>query len=181
METRHDATLNMFCTAIAMKEKKRSLYEDAMKNCPDQVGVETFRMLLTSEDEHLGRIREAYEDMKKGKATLDACRLHEFDSMGKRDYLRKVAKEYGKISKACLDDVAAIETGIDLENASISFFEEEHKRATDPAEKALLDRLIEEERGHFILLNDLKTYYVDPGSWFLEKSGARLDGAGEYA
>lgn len=181
METRHDATLDMFCTAIAMKEKKRSLYEEAMKNCPDRVGVETFRMLLNSEAEHLARIREVYEDMQKGKPALDACRLHDFDSAGKMIYLREVAKQHGKISEACLDDVAAIETGIDLENASIRFFEEERKRATDPAEKTLLDRLIEEERGHFIVLNDLKTYYVDPGSWFLEKSGARLDGAGPSA
>ena len=181
METSHDATLNMFCTAMAMKEKKRSLYQEAMKNCPDPVGIETFRMLLNSEEEHLQRIREVYEDLKKGKAAIDTCRLHDFDSAGKRDYLRKLAKEQRKISTACLDDVAAIETGIDLENASIGFFEEERKRAVDPAEKTLLDRLIEEERGHFIVLNDLKTYYIDPGSWFLEKSGARLDGGGEYA
>jgi rubrerythrin len=178
MDAKYDAMLDMFCTAVQMKEKKRALYEEAMKNCPDQVGIETFRMLWNSEDEHLQNIRAVYEDLKKGKVSLEACRLHEFDSKEKKDYLRKLAREHGKISKACLDDVAAIETGIDLENASIGFFVEQQKRATDPAEKELLNRLIEGEREHFIVLNDLKMYYVDPSSWFLEKSGARLDGAG---
>lgn len=178
MEKKFDATLDMFCTAVAMKEKKKALYENAMKSCPDQVGIETFRMLMSSEDDHLKRIQAVYEDLKKGKVALDACSFHSMESGSKKAYLRKVAQEHGKVPKACLDDVAAIETGLGLENASITFFEGERQRAADPKEKELLDRLVEEEREHFILLNDLKMYYVDPSSWFLEKSGARLDGAG---
>lgn len=181
MQANYEPTLEMFCTAVAMKEKKKALYEKAMKNCPDRVSVETFQMLWSSEDEHLRRIQEVYEDLKQGKVSLDVCRFVDFDSKEKKGYLRKVAKQHGKIPKACLDDVTAIEAGIDLENAAISFFEEERKRAADPAEIQLLDRLIQEEREHFMVLNDLKTYYVDPSSWFLEKSGARLDGGGPAA
>ncbi len=41
-------SMEMFCTALEMKERKKKLYEDAMKACPDQVGIETFRMLKKS-------------------------------------------------------------------------------------------------------------------------------------
>ena len=171
-------TLDTFCTAIEMKERKRALYEDAMKACPDNVGMETFKMLKDSEADHLMRIQEVYEELKKGKVSADACRFHSFETENKKVLLRKVATERGKVPKACLDDVAAIEIGIKLENASIEYFEKQLKQATDPIEREFLQRMIAEEREHHILLADLKFYYVDTGNWFLEKGRQRLDGAG---
>jgi hypothetical protein len=41
--------------------------------------------------------------------------------------------------------------------------------------------MIKEEKEHFVLLADLKFYYTDPENWFMEKSRARLDGAGGVA
>lgn len=172
-------TLDTFCTAMEMKESKRALYENAMKTCPDQVGIETFRMLRDSEADHLKRIREVQEELQKGKVSADACRFHSFDTGNKKVLLRKVAAERGKLPKACLDDVAAIETGIKLENASIEYFEKQLKQAAEPIEREFLQRMIEEEREHHILLADLKFYYEDTGNWFLEKGRQTLDGAGE--
>jgi rubrerythrin len=65
-----------------------------------------------------------------------------------------------------------------LENASIQFFQSQLDVSTDPVEREFLENMIKEEREHFVLLADLKYYYTDPESWFMEKSGARLDGAG---
>jgi rubrerythrin len=174
-------TLDTFCTAIEMKERKRALYEKAMKACPDNVGIETFRMLKDSEADHLKQIQEVYEELKKGKVSPDACRFHNFDTKDKKVLLRKVATERGKIPRGCLDDVAAIETGIKLENASIEYFQKQLKLATDPIEHEFLERMIAEEREHHILLADLKFYYVDTENWFLEKGGQILDGAGAGA
>jgi rubrerythrin len=178
MMDKHEAAMEMFCTALDMKEKKKALYEDAMKTCPDQVGIETFRMLKEAEDEHLKRITELYDEVKKGKDWANVCKLHDFDSEDRQDVLRRIAKEHSQVPKACVDDVVAIETGMKLENASIEFFEKQSAKATDHAEQEFLDRMIAEEREHYILLADLKYYYLDPQAWFMEKSRARLDGAG---
>jgi len=173
--------IDTFCTARELKEKKRALYEAAMKTCPDPVGIETFRMLRDSESDHLKRIEEAYEELKKGKVSEDACRFHSFDTKDKKELLRKVAAQRGKTPKACLDDVAAIETGIGLENASMEYFEKQLKKAGDPLEREFLQRMIAEERKHYILLADLKFYYEDNENWFLEKGRQVLDGAGAAA
>ncbi len=180
MGTKQDKTLDLFCAAIAIKEKKKSLYEEAMKNCPDPVGIETFRMLMTAEEEHLRQISTVYEEVKKGKASADACQLHEFEAEAKKALLRRIAKEKGKMPKACLDDVAAIETGLALENEAITFFQGHIGGDTDPQEREFLERMIAGEREHHILLADLKFYYVDTENWFLEKGRQRLDGAGEF-
>jgi rubrerythrin len=173
-----DEALDMFCTAIEMKEKKRALYEEAMKACPDQVGIETFQMLKDAEMDHLKRIQDLYEELRDGKDWEATCRFHEFHSEDKQALLRKIAEEHGKIPKACVDDLVAIETGLQLENASVSFFEDRLKIATNAAEREFLECMVAEEREHYILLADLKYYYADPESWFMEKSRARLDGAG---
>jgi len=181
MSNERDEALEMFCTAIEMKEKKRALYEEAMKACPDQVGIETFHMLKDAESEHLKRIQELYKELRDGKDWVATCQLHEFHSEDKQAVLRRIAEEHGKIPKACVDDVVAIETGLQLENASISFFENRLENATRDIEREFLERMIAEEREHYILLADLKYYYVDTEAWFMEKSRVRLDGAGGMA
>jgi rubrerythrin len=174
-----DKTLDMFCVAMAIKEKKRSLYDEAMKSCPDPVGIETFRMLKAAEEEHLGRINSVYQEAKEGAIAADACQFHEFKTEDKKAFLRRIAEEQGRIPKACLDDVAAIETGLALENEAITFFDKQYAGATDSLERDFLERMIAEERQHLIMLADLKFYYVDTENWFLEKGRQRLDGAGE--
>ena len=181
MSNERDEALDMFCTAIEMKEKKRALYEEAMKACPDQVGIETFHMLRDAEIDHLKRIQELYDELRGGKDWGATCQFHEFHSEDKQAVLRKIAEEHGKIPKACVDDVVAIETGQQLENASITFFDNRLKKATRDTEREFLERMIAEEREHFILLADLKYYYIDPEAWFMEKGRARLDGAGGMA
>ena len=173
-----DKTVDIFCAAIALKERKKSLYEEAMKSCPDAVGVETFRMLKAAEDGHLERIKEAYEEAKKGKVSADTCQFHEFGTDSKKTFLRRIAGERGRIRKACLDDVTAVETGLGLENEAIEFFGKHLAVATDPVERDFLDRMMVEERQHHALLADLKFYYEDTENWFLEKGHQILDGAG---
>jgi rubrerythrin len=170
--------LDTFCAAVEMKEKKRVLYDEAMKACPDQVGVETFRMLRDSEVEQLKKLQQTYEELKKGKASADACTFQALDGEEGKSALRKLAAQGEKMPKACLDDVAAIETGMKLEDASIQYFTQRLDKATDPLERKFLTRMIREEREHYIVLADLKFYYVDPEHWFMEKAGDRLDGAG---
>jgi rubrerythrin len=178
MAMQTDKSMEMFCTVLEMKEKKRALYQDAMQTCPDQVGVETFRMLRDAEAEHLSSIQKIYEEIKQGKVWVEACAYHPIEDDEKKAILRKIAEQHGKMPRACLDDVVAIETGMHLENASVSFFEQQLQRQLDPTEREFVDRMIEEENAHYVLLADLKYYYTDPQSWFMEKSRARLDGAG---
>jgi rubrerythrin len=178
MMDRNEGLLEMFCTARSMKERKKALYEEAMKTCPDQVGIETFRMLRDAEDDHLKRITELYEQMKQGKDWVAACKLVSFESEDKQELLRRIAKEQEKVPKACVDDVVAIQTGMELENASIAFFEKRLPMASSHVEREFIDQVVAEEREHYILLADLRYYYADPESWFMEKGRARLDGAG---
>jgi len=178
MDKEHSQMLDLFCTAIALKEKMLSLYEEAMQSCADPVGIETFRLLRNAEDEPLQRITAIHDLSKEGKLAADACRLPEFEGEEKKGLLKRLFEEQGRVRKACLDDVAAIETGLTLENEAITIFTKQLEGATEPLLRAFLDRMIAGEREHYLLLADLKFYYVDTESWLLEKGRQELDGAG---
>ena len=169
--------LEIMCTVVEMKEKMQALYAEAAGKCGDRVGVETFEMLRETEQQHLNKLNEMYADLSKGEGSLDACRFYDFDVPGREEVLKKLKQKRENISNACLDDVAAIESGMDLENKGIEFFQARLKEAVDPATREFLTEMIAEERSHYITLADLKFYYTDTSHWLMEKSKAGLDGA----
>ena len=149
-----------------------------MKACSDPVGVETFKMLHDAETQHMDEIQKVYEKLKKGKVAPDACRLNSVKGADRNALMREIKSETPNMTKACIDDVAAIDAGLRMENAGLQFYNKELERAVDPLEREFLNRIIEEEGEHYKALADLRFYYVDPANWFMEKNHTSLDGAG---
>ncbi len=171
--------MELMCAAVDIKEKMRVLYAEAAGKCSDEVGSSTFKMLEELEQAHLERLREMNEEASKGGGvSFDSCRFYDFDTTDRKEIIRKIAKQRKTVARACLDDVAAIESGMELENKSIAFFIEQLKKSPEPSTREFLNYLIAEEREHYIVLADLKFYYIDPEHWFMEKGRAELDGAG---
>lgn len=177
MKANGSGLLELMCTAVEIKEKMKALYADAAGKCSDPVGTETFEMLRDMEQKHLDRLNAMYADLAKGSSDLDACRFYDFEALGRSEVIHQLKQKRETISKACLDDVAAIESGMELENRGIEFFLSRLKEAAEPIEREFLNHMLAEERSHYILLADLRFYYIDTGHWFMEKAKTGLDGA----
>ena len=177
-EPKNAKLMEMMCAALEIKDKMKSLYNEAAGKCSDDVGIQTFRMLHEMEQENLNRINGIYTEMTKSQVDVDSCRFYDFDTGDKKEVLKRIAREKKFAGKACLDDVAAIESGMELENKSINFFADNLKQAATSIEREFLNHMIAEERSHYIILSDLRFYYVDPGHWLMEKGRTGLDGAG---
>jgi len=87
----------------------------------------------------------------------------------------RITKLSGQI-KPESGDLEAIEIGLDMEQGSINFYEEQLKNAVDSQERDFLDLMIREERGHFVALKDLKLFFTNPESWYYEKERQHVDG-----
>jgi rubrerythrin len=177
-EAKNAKLMEIMCAALEIKEKMKTLYLEAAGKCSDDVGIETFRMLRKMEQEHLDRMNGIHTELTKRKVDVDSCRFYDFDAADKKEVLKRIAGERKFAGKACLDDVAAIESGMELENKSNNFFTDHLKPATTSIEREFLNYMIAEERSHYIILSDLRFYYVDPGHWLMEKGRTSLDGAG---
>ncbi|MDR3570532.1 MAG: ferritin family protein [Syntrophobacteraceae bacterium] len=169
--------LDIMCAALEIKDKMKSFYSDAAGGCGDRVGAETFQMLRDMEQKHIERLQQIYADLSKGGPDLDACRFYDIEAPDRAEVMRKLKQKRETVSEACMFDVVAIEGGMELENKGIEMFEAWLKKASAPSEREFLNHMIAEERSHYILLADLKFYYVDTEHWFMEKSKAGLDGA----
>lgn len=178
MKEENTGLLGIMCTTVELKEKMKDLYSRAAENCSDKVGAQTFDMLREMEQAHLERLREIYSEMSKSGAEIDSCRFYDFGALRGSEIMKKIGRRRETLSKACLDDVAAIESGMELENKSIDFFLDQLKTAANPIEREFLNHMIAEERAHYIVLADLRFYYVDTEHWFMEKGRTELDGAG---
>ncbi len=171
--------MELMCAAVDIKEKMRALYAEAAGKCSDEVGSGTFKMLEELEKAHLDRLRKISEGASGGgEVSFDSCRFYDFETPDRKEVIRRIAGQRKTVSRACLDDIAAIESGMELENKSIEFFIAQLKKAPEPATREFLNYLIAEEREHYIVLADLKFYYIDPEHWFMEKGRTELDGAG---
>lgn len=183
MANGREEALDMFCTALEMKRKKQDLYDKSMKGCGDEVGKETFRLLRDAEREHGKQLQAVHDEMKKGSDWADACRYypesHDELISSFRDLAARHAEEVDV--EACRSDIGAIETGMELEDKCVRFFQDKLKTASGELERRFLENMVSEEREHYRTLADLKYYYTDPQGWMMEKSGARLDGAGGAA
>ncbi len=177
MKANGSGLLEIMCTAVEIKEKMKAFYADAAGKCVDRVGTDTFEMLRDMEQKHLDRLNAIYADLTKGSGDLDACRFYDFEATGSSQVMEKLKQKRETVSKACLDDVAAIESGMELENKGIEFFLARLKDAGEPIEREFLNHMVAEERSHYILLADLKFYYIDTEHWLMEKAKTGLDGA----
>jgi rubrerythrin len=169
--------VEIMCAALDIKEKMKSFYSDAAGKCGDPVGAETFQMLKDMEQKHIERLQEIYADLSQGGSNSDACRFYDIEAPDRGVVLKKLKQKRETLSEACLFDVAAIESGMELENKGIEMYETWLKKASASAEREFLNHMIAEERSHYILLADLRFYYVDTEHWLMEKSKAGLDGA----
>ena len=95
-----------------------------------------------------------------------------FDGM-KSDMMKKV--------KASADELDAFKIAIKMEQESVEFYKNALKKTTTDKEKALLERLIQEEKEHYEIFSNTYQFLANTGSWFLWEERAILDGGTPWA
>ena len=169
-------SMDMLSAALDMEEKGEAFYEKAVTTCRNPQCKEIFSALMKDEVIHSGRIKQIHDTLTSKKCWTkdwESFKAHSNDL--EMLFQNLAAKEREKI-KAETTDLEAVDIGLDLESASIKFYQENRARATDPIESAFLDQMILEEKGHFKALNDTRYFLTDPQGWFMEKERAGLDG-----
>jgi rubrerythrin len=177
MVTSSDRSLQMLATALEKEKKGREFYKDAAERCANELGKEMFRTLMAEEGIHIMRIREIYQALEGSKAWSDQWKAHKIRSGDLEKLIIQRVRILGPRVKAETGDMEAVKIGIEMEQGAISFYDEQLLKATDPLEREFIQCMVAEERGHFAALEDVKLYFENPQSWFVEKEHHVLDGA----
>jgi len=170
-------SLQMLATALEKEEKGWEFYRDAAARCANELGKEMFRTLMAEEGIHIKRIKEIYRALEGGQVWSDQWKSQKIRSGDLERLITQRIKTLGPRVKSETEDLEAVKIGIEMEQGSIRFYEEQLVKATDPMEREFVQCMIAEERGHYTALEDLKLYFENPESWFVEKEHHGLDGA----
>ena len=170
----HERMYKWVCKALEMEEKGYEFYDKAARECPDSLGSEIFSMLRDDEIRHKERIKDLADALKQGGDWESVCRLD--DDFGDAHQLfSRIANQ--KKAAACGDRPAALDTGVEFELSLVDFYERALAEATENKEKEFLQKMIQEEKAHYVLLSDMGYFYEDPEAWNREQGRGGLDGA----
>lgn len=175
MTVQADAARAMLGAALEMEKKGGEYYVKAARECENELGRKIFEMLADYETEHIRRIEEIWSAL--GRGASQAPWESGEDGPDLAGVFRRLAADHAATIQAAPGDVEALNVGLDFESASVRFYGEHLKRASDARERAFLERMVMEERGHLRLLADMRYFYADPEGWFMEKERPTLDGA----
>ncbi|MDD3367175.1 MAG: ferritin family protein [Sphaerochaetaceae bacterium] len=147
--------MELFDIAIKLETEGAAFYRDLAAKTNSQGFKAIFTMLAEDEDRH--------------KATFEAMKAHTEVQPSTTDASVRAAQIFKKFSK---DDflqeesqLSLYEQALEIELKSIEFYTEQHELIPDTKQKRILSKIIEEERRHYDLIDDIIVMVERPERW----------------
>lgn len=153
-----DAPRDMLCRALDMEQKARDFYDNARGNCPSQLGRAVFDLLAEDKTRLAARLTAIHAALNQGQTWERACVMDE-DDTGVTSVFNELAARHGGETQVCKLELDLLLKAQEVESSCLKFLEDQLRAASDPGVRAFLQRAMEEERGHFVLLSDMRLHY----------------------
>jgi rubrerythrin len=150
--------------SIQLELNGKSFFEKVADKTHNELGKKMFLKLANDEAQHLKVFSDIFtkmvgEDWKKHlgdlKSRKDAPMI---------DALAKKVESAGKESRA--SELEAISIAMDLERNAIDFFCNAAQKTTDETAREIFNKIADEERLHYDLLQAQYDYLSNSGYWF---------------
>jgi rubrerythrin len=162
--------------AIKFEDDGRKFFLDASKKTKHRYGQLMFQSIADAELEHIERIQEVYDCLTRTGDWPDRPSL--FTPKGPLKNIFEGAREQlDQNVKVETDDIDAVTMAREYEEKGLWFYQDLADRAEALIEKKFYHQLAYEERGHLLIFQDMREYYIDPVHWFSEKEKLHWDGA----
>jgi len=157
--------------AIKLEVNGQKFFLHAEEITQHELGKKMFRRLADEEVKHLETFSRIFSDILGGKDWKKHIRPAEFQE--KSDLIERlkesVKKEEGK------GEVEAIRLGMELEERAIQLFQKAADDVDDPLAKEMFQKICEEEKFHYDLLQAQYDSVTHSGFW-LDSAEFQMDG-----
>ena len=163
--------VNVVKEAIKLEINGRAFFNHAAEVTHNELGKKMFLRLAQDEIRHLASFAQLFSVVIGGeewKKFVDQEKLK-----GESPLIEELKSRVKKEKRA--SELEAISIGMELERKAIDFFEKSAKETTDPQAKEIFDRICEEERLHYELLQAQYDSVTNSGFW-LDVAEFRMDG-----
>ncbi|UCD05116.1 MAG: ferritin family protein [candidate division WOR-3 bacterium] len=150
--------------SIRLELNGQSFFEKVADKTHNELGKKMFLKLANDEAQHLKVFSDIFTEMvgEGWKKQLDDMESKKDASM--IDALAKKVESAGKESRA--SELEAISIAMDLERNAIDFFSKAAKKTTDEKARDIFNRIANEEKLHYDLLQAQHDYLSNSGFWF---------------
>jgi rubrerythrin len=153
-------------TAIQIEKDGLAFYTEATKQTDDPNGRKMFQSLAKDEAAHLRLFEDARQSLlERGNwlspeevAAISPKRLDRPPIFPTGDEI--------KVIEVPKRELVALQRGIQAEKDSIAFYSQERDKADDPDAMAMYAYLVEQEEGHYTILQGEYDYLTRTGFWF---------------
>jgi rubrerythrin len=157
--------------AIKLEINGKAVFDHAAEVTHNELGKKMFKRLAEDETKHLHTFSELFSQVMGGEEWKKSVDEEELKS--RSSLIEELAPRMKKEGRA--GEIEAIRIGMELEKKAIDFFEKSAKEATDPKAKEIFDKICEEERSHYDLLQAEYDSVTNSGFW-LDIAEFRMDG-----
>jgi len=166
-----DRTAQAMKTAIEMEKSGHRFFTEASNKVKHEVGRKLFSRLAAEEIEHMRTFEKIFNEVSGGadwkeamKAVPPAKKVPYFDEARKEFKVEDMSVELDYLKKA-----------LDLERDAMQFFEKAIQDAESPEAKQIFKRILDEEQGHYDLIQSEIDSINGNGFWF-DVTEFRMDG-----
>jgi len=156
---------------LAMKMEKDAItfYSEAARKTKYPAGKKMFDMITEDEKRHLEMISQIIKGLNVSHKDVSPTKNVKtvFESM-KSEMMKKV--------EASADELEAFKVAMKMEQEGMDFYKKTLAGAKKEKEKALLERLIQEEQQHYAIFANTYQFLADTGNWFLWEERGIVEG-----
>ncbi len=156
---------------IAMKMETDSIkfYTEAAEKTVYPVGKKMFLTITEDEKRHLEMVSQIIKGLQIAPQDVSPMKRVKtvFESM-KGQMMKKV--------EASKDEMEAFKIAMQMEKEGEAFYQKSLVAAKTDKEKALFQRLIEEERQHYAIFSNTYFHLSNTGSWFMWEERSIVEG-----
>lgn len=161
--------MNAIEISIKMETDAIAYYSEAAARTEHPVGKKMFLSIIEDEKRHLKML----EDIFKG---LD-IKIQDVSPLENvRTVFEKHRDEMSERVPATTNEMEALKEAMNMEKEGIEFYTKAAKEAKTDKEKALFERLAQEEKQHYQVFANTHFFMSDTGSWFMWEEHSIVDG-----
>jgi len=156
---------------LAMKMEKDAIkfYSEAARKTKYPAGKKMFDTITEDEKRHLEMISQIIKGLNVTHKDVSPMKNVKtvFESM-KNEMMKKV--------EASADELEAFKVAMKMEQEGMEFYKKTLAGAKKEKEKALLERLIQEEQQHYAIFANTYQFLAKTGDWFLWEERGIIEG-----
>ena len=163
-------------TALQMEIEGQEFYHKAWQKSDNLLAKKLFQHLVDQENVHIQKIQEIYQgiESRAGWPEKETTFKHE---RSLKSVFKEAIDSMNMDIKVSSGEIEALQTAMNMEDNSYSFYKSRAEEATTSAEESFYRTKTAEERGHYLTLLDSYEYLKDPQGWLSKNEHWGLDGA----